>query len=125
MKPVKISSKGFTLFEILVALTVLSLVALAALKAGGNAVNTTLYLKEQTLAHWVAMNINAEMKLDQTLSEAGSREGIEVMAGTTWPWSITDHQTPDPDFQRLEISVWCRDRQGSPLTNLTVYQRRR
>ncbi len=125
MIPTHASIRGFTLFEILISLAVLSLVAMAALKVSGNTVDTTLYLKEQTIAHWVAMNMYSEIELSNTLPEAGSREGVEVMAGTRWPWRLTDHRTPDPAFRRLEISVWSREVNGDPLTILTAYTERR
>ncbi|MFO7760677.1 MAG: type II secretion system minor pseudopilin GspI [Desulfobia sp.] len=121
MSLARISSRGFTLFEILIALTVLSLVSLAAFKATGNAVNNILYLKERTLAHWVAMNKNAEMELAETWSKVDNRQGTEVMAGTEWPWRITGHQTPDPEFRRVEIAVWHGNREGEPITTLTTY----
>lgn len=116
---------GFTLFEILIALAVLSLVSLAALKASGNAVNNLLHLKKRTMAHWVAMNKNAEMELAGTWSEVDKGEGTEEMADTRWYWSITGHQTPDQNFRRTEIAVWQDSKKGEPITTLTAYLKER
>jgi general secretion pathway protein I len=124
-KQVRVFSRGFTLLEILVALAVLSLVALAAVKASGNAVNNALYLKQQTLAHWVAMNKGAELELAEQWLAVGSRSGVAVMADTPWPWVVTGQQTPDRDIRRAEIAVWAGREEGEPLATLTVYVGRR
>lgn len=121
----RINSRGFTLFEILIALAVLSLVSLAALKAGGNAVNNLFHLKKRTMAHWVAMNKNADMELAGTWSEVDNKEGTEVMADTKWTWHITGHQTQDPNFRRTEIAVWQGRKEGEPITTLTAYLKER
>lgn len=118
-------TQGFTLLEILVALAVLSLVALAAVKASGSAVANAVYLRQQTLAHWVAMNKAAELELADEWPAIGSNSGVEVMAETRWPWVAIGQQTPDPDIRRAEISVWAGREEGDPLATLTIYVGRR
>jgi general secretion pathway protein I len=115
------SSRGFTLLEILVAVAVLSLVAAAAIKTSGNAVNNVLYLKQQTMAHWVAMNKAAELELTGQWPDANTRTGVETFADGQWPWAITGHDTPDPDMRRFEIAIWANSNEGEPLATLTVF----
>jgi general secretion pathway protein I len=115
------SSRGFTLLEILVALAVLSLVAATAIKTSGNAINNVLYLKQQTMAHWVAMNKAAELELTEQWQDANTRTGVETLADGQWPWAITGHDTPDQDMRRFEIAVWANSDAGEPLSTLTVF----
>ncbi|MDQ1363726.1 MAG: ral secretion pathway protein, partial [Pseudomonadota bacterium] len=48
--------RGFTLVEILVALTIIAIAMAALIKASGDYTASTSYLKQKTLAHYVAMN---------------------------------------------------------------------
>ena len=55
--------RGFTLIEVLVALTVIAIALGALIKASGNHANNAGYIKQKTLGHYVAMN---EIALIQT-----------------------------------------------------------
>jgi general secretion pathway protein I len=116
-----LNSRGFTLLEILVALAVLGLVAAAALRTSGNAVNNVFYLKQQTMAHWVAMNKAAELELSEPWRDDNTRTGVENFADRQWHWSITGHETPDQDMRRFEIAVRGSSEEGEPLSTLTLF----
>lgn len=121
----EVSERGFTLMEIVIALLVLGIVAVSAVKASGNAVNNLLYLKEQTFAHWVAMNKATEIILAPPGWESEDRSGSAMMAGARWPWSFAVHDTPEAGIRRVEIEVRPdRGRQGEPAAVLSLYRRR-
>jgi general secretion pathway protein I len=115
------NSRGFTLLEILVAVAVLGLVAAAAIKTSGNAINNVLYLRQQTVAHWIAMNKAAELELAGQWPATGTQTGIETFADDQWPWSITGHDTPDTDMRRFEIAIRANSEEGEPVSTLTVF----
>jgi general secretion pathway protein I len=119
------ASRGFTLLEILIALVVLSMVGITAVKASGNAVNNILYLKQQTFGHWVAMNKAAEIELAPLGWEREAGSGTQVMVGAQWPWAVTIHETPDPDMMRVEVAVWAGGEEGEPVAVVTMYRSRR
>lgn len=104
------SKKGFTLLEILVALAILSIALMAALKSSGEAIRNTTALKERTLAQWVMVNRVAELELDKTWIELGTTRGKELMAGQTWYWVISTEKTPDPDIRKAEVSVGLEEK---------------
>ncbi|MDZ7641018.1 MAG: type II secretion system minor pseudopilin GspI [Desulfurivibrio sp.] len=116
--------RGFTLLEIVIALLVLGLVAAAALRAAGGAIDATFYLRQQTFAHWVAMNQAAELTLAGEKWESRERSGSALLAGERWPWSFEVHETEEEEIARLEIEVWHDRQEGEPLTLLTVFRRR-
>lgn len=116
---------GFTLMEILIALAVLSIVAISAIKASGNAVNNSHYLKEQSLGHWVALNKAAELELALPGWEQEKREGTAFMADRQWFWAFEVHDTPEPEMRRVELAVWSgQKKEGSPVAVLTMFRRR-
>lgn len=113
--------QGFTLLEILVALAVMGLVVVVLAKNSSTTVANAGYLKEKTLAHWVAMNKAAELHLSRTWLALGEKSGEEVMAGRQWQWMVTVHETPDPEVRRAVIDVTGGEVWGSPLTSISVF----
>jgi len=104
---------GFTLMEILIALAVLAILMSALLVTSGNSVRNATYLKQQTLAQWVAENIATEYRREKTFPRIGSKQNGEIeMAGTTWRWrvevkkfAIPGLPVAIPNIRQLEILV--------------------
>ncbi len=112
--------RGFTLLEVLVALAVLAVGLAALVQAGGAGARNAAYLKEKTLAHWVAMNKAAEYQLAGQWPGVGRRSGTVVMAGREWRWQVEVKATPDGDVRRLEVSVYP-DRGEEPLVRRIAF----
>jgi len=117
---------GFTLIEVLAALAVLALALSAIIKATGeNAVNAA-YLRDKTLAHWVAMNRLAEIRLAGAWPDTGGSNGSEEMAGREWFWQLQVQATPNPDMRRLDIDVRYDDSgDESRLVSLSAFMTKR
>ena len=115
---------GFTLLEILVALAILSLVSLALTTTGGTAVDNAGYLKERTLATWVAMNKAAELELAGEWIPLSAADGEAEMAASKWFWKITGHETPHENIRRGVIEVRRERASEDPLTVFTVFMGR-
>ncbi|MBW6520650.1 MAG: type II secretion system minor pseudopilin GspI [Desulfoarculaceae bacterium] len=117
------SKKGFTLLEILVALAVLSIALMAALKSSGVAIQNTSALKERTLAHWVMLNRVAELELDRRWISLGTTRGKTLMAGQTWYWVISTEKTPDPDIRMAEVSVGLGEKDNALVSMVAFLDR--
>ncbi|ADH86924.1 type II secretion system minor pseudopilin GspI [Desulfurivibrio alkaliphilus] len=116
--------KGFTLIEIVIALLVLGLVAVSAVQAAGNAVNNLFHLKEQTFAHWVAMNRAAEITLAPAGWERDPSSGSAMLADIEWSWEIEIKDTPEPEMREVAIRVWpAGGEEGEAAAVLTVFRR--
>jgi general secretion pathway protein I len=96
---------GFTLIEVLAALIIVSLGMLAVIEAVSQTVNNANYLREKTIAHWVAMNKLTEVRLNPIAPPGGDTEGDVDMAGSTWHWRMKVDATQAKTMQRIDINV--------------------
>ena len=97
--------KGFTLLEVLVAMVILSISLLAAIKVVSEVTNSAIYLQDKTIAQWVAMNKITEMRLAKQLPKPGKSNGEDEMAGRSWRWDILVKTTAYPTLREVEIGV--------------------
>ncbi len=116
--------RGFTLLEILVALAILSMVCLAVTTTSGIAVDNAGYLKERTLATWVAMNKAAELELAGKWVEVSAGDSSAEMAGRKWAVKVTGHETPNAEMRRAVIEVRAEELGKEPLAVFTVFMGR-
>ncbi|NNM77903.1 type II secretion system minor pseudopilin GspI [Sphingomonas sp. ID1715] len=96
---------GFTLLEMLVALAVFSLAALALLRLEGATVRQTGELDERMLAQLVARNLAVETITDPAPPPIGQSTGEAVNGGRSWRWARVTSRTPDQRLVRVDISV--------------------
>lgn len=98
--------QGFTLLELLVAVAILA-IAMGALLAGfARYADQAAYLRERTIATWVAHNQLTEVELKGVKPDTGSSNGETEMAGTKWKWRLQVQKTPDPELRRLDVVVY-------------------
>lgn len=99
------AERGFTLIEVVVALIVVSLGMLAVIETVGSTARNSSYLRDKTIAHWVAMNKLTEVRL-QANAPAIDKSSDEVeMAGREWRWTVEVKQTPVETIRRIDVSV--------------------
>ncbi len=102
------AERGFTLVEVIVALVVVAIALPALLMAMGRQVDGTAYLRDKSIAHWVAANKLAENRIELSRSDLlfrGERNGVVQMADRDWYWWTLSEPTPVEDFYRLEVVV--------------------
>jgi len=109
------------LLEVLVALAVLAIALAALLKAAAESTSTVSYLRDRTIAGWVAANAVNQVWLSGELPR-GSRRGTQSMAGREWRWDMQISPTADPDLRRLDVRVSGID-DATVLTELTAFLR--
>jgi general secretion pathway protein I len=97
---------GFTLLEVLVALAVLAIALAAAIKVTSQNAENAGYLRDRTLAHWVAMNLLTEIQVRQEWPTLGKKEGTAMMADREWFWRIKVSETVDEELRRLDVQVF-------------------
>ena len=104
--------QGFTLIEMLVALAIFSLAALALLRLGGATAANSARLQEQAIAQLVVRNLAAEVLSDPEPPPFGTVTGEAVNAGRRWAWTRTTGRSPEARIQQIEIGV--ADAAGGP-----------
>jgi general secretion pathway protein I len=115
-------SRGFTLIEVLVALAVLAFAMAALIKTGAENARAAAYLRDKTLAQWVAMNVIAEQRLSAAWPSTGTKRGREEMAQHEWHWELKVADTFDKDVRRLEVVVRATDdRDHAPVVSLVAF----
>jgi general secretion pathway protein I len=112
---------GFTLIEMLVALAIFSLAALALLRLEGATVSSTALLQEQAMAQIVARNIVAETLTDPSPPPFGELRGEAVNGGRRWIWVRRTGRSPEPRIQQIEVAV-ISDR-GTQAAALAAFRR--
>ncbi len=112
---------GFTLIEMLVALAIFSLAALALLRLGGATASNSARLTEQALAQMVARNLAVEVLTDPEPPTLGTSSGVLTNAGRRWRWARIVDRSPEARIQLITIRV--EGEQGIGAANLTVFRR--
>lgn len=115
------SHDGFTLLEVLVALAVIAIPLVAIMGNITANVTNAAYLRDRTLAHWVAMNEVAQRQLDQQWPDPGEKKDEVLMAGKTWYVKLKIRTTPDQEVRRLDVEVRKGKADDSPLETVVAY----
>jgi general secretion pathway protein I len=98
------AQRGFTLLEVLIALAIVAMAVGALLGTITSSASNVSYLKEKTLAEWVALNRLTEIRIAPQMPDPGKRTGKVVMAGMRWQWEqeVTEYPTMKGMF-RIEV----------------------
>lgn len=96
---------GFTLVEMLVAMAVFSLAALALLNLAGENARAQGRVETRVLAGIVADNLAVEALASPAPPALGESVGEAPLAGRDWPWTRTVTATEDPEILRIDIRV--------------------
>lgn len=126
---------GFTLLELMLALAVLAVVAAAVLGGGADTVRQLHGLEQRTLAHWVAENELARLRLAQRRAAAkrrggeaadaagfpddaatvagpaslavGTRRSEQRLGNRSWRVVVETARTEHPSLRRAEVRVYA------------------
>jgi len=99
------SADGFTLLEMLVALSVLSLAVLALVNLAGENSRTGVVIEERAFAGVIADNRAIEALTSARPPALGETSGSEAAAARTWRWTQRVSETPEPGMLRVDIQV--------------------
>ena len=104
---------GFTLIEVLIALLILAIALMAAMVAMQNGVRTTSHVKDKLSAHWVAMNVMAQMEVGALpLPNDSDEEGESTLLGKTFAWTSGVDQAGDRLYERIYVDVRSKGTSG-------------
>ena len=106
-------TQGFTLIEVLAALVIVALGMLGVIQAVTQTARNGTYLREKTLAHWIAMNVITERRLLAAPPDVAESSDDVEFAGQRWRWTMTVTQTEVESLRRMEVSVRPADRPDS------------
>jgi general secretion pathway protein I len=113
--------KGFTLVEVLVALAIVSIALLAALRAAGQGTDTVAELRLRLHAGWVAENRLAEHRARGDWLALGIGRGTQTQAGVEFAWREEGVATPNAAFRRIDVFVSAPLEPSRALARLTGF----
>jgi general secretion pathway protein I len=116
-----IKPRGFTLMEVLVALLIVSLGMLGVIQAVSQAASNTSYLRDKTIAHWVAMNRITELRLQSQPPQLGESSGSVEMSGREWRWSTVVERTAIDTMSKIDVSVALKEDEDSSLATVSGF----
>lgn len=122
---------GFALLEVLIALAIIALGVTALLLRMQSISNTTVFIEERTVAHWIAENKMQEMLADHVLQRniqrmRSNKDTLEY-DGREWHWQSRLQEVPLPDelkpakMFRLDIEVGVEP--DKPMATLSGFVR--
>ena len=118
-------NRGFTLIEVMVALMVIAITLPALLGTLYRQVDGSAYLRDKTIAQWVASNKLTENRIQLARSGqlfTGRRSGVSEMAQRDWYWWLESTKTEIDNFYRLEVRVaTSEDAESTPLSTLVGF----
>ncbi len=114
--------RGFTLIEVVVALAIVALGMFAVFSTIGEATGNIGYLRDKSMAAWIADNQITEVRLSGEYPSVDRTEGEVEYAGRRWLWVAVVSQTPVEGLRRIDIAVRREgDAQDSALVSLAGF----
>ncbi len=119
-------SQGFTIIEVIIALTIIAVALPALLNLIFIQTDNTLRIRERTLAEYVARNQLNTQRLNYQLTSRllnGKQTGTEEFSGIEWHWVAESEKTAIDEMRRINVSVAmnAQDARDNPTAHLSGF----
>jgi general secretion pathway protein I len=116
--------RGFTLFEVLIALAILALSAAAILRQTNLEIKQQQNLELKSYALWVADDVLTLVMAQSQWPPVGRVEQQQTYEEQSWRVITDVQQTPDPMLRKIDVSILPSDRgdDAAALITLTAYR---
>jgi general secretion pathway protein I len=120
-------NKGFTLLEVMIALTIFALIATTLSQAASITVDNQIHIERKLLATWIAENQIIELRSVSFNNISTSKKEVEF---ADRQWIVSTLAAPKKKFsgmpipldvKSLTVSVSLKESPDSPLQTLTAY----
>lgn len=110
-------SRGFTLVEVLVALMIVAMGLAALMITVSGTARSSGYLRDKTLAQWIALNRLAEVRLNLNKFAQNTDTGELDFANRKWHYDTRYFDTSIATMKRVVVRVWAGDAKakGNPV----------
>ena len=110
-------SSGFTLLEVMIALTIFVTIALTLSQTASQSVDSVLYMQNKTLASMLAANQLNEQRL-KGIPKIGESHEMIRFANQEWYVATQVEKTDFPDTVRITLNVSEPLHKEAPLISL-------
>jgi general secretion pathway protein I len=104
--PKRFYQHGFTLIEVMIALSVVAIGLMAVLKAINDEVGGVNLTQNKMIALWVLENKVSEIRLNSILPETGINQGQQLLFNQTWHWQTNTSMTANTKIRKVEVSIF-------------------
>ena len=111
------AAPGFTLIEVLVALSIVAIALLAGLQATGALGRNAERQTQAMLGQICAENELIRLRLLRQLPDVGNRQSDCTQGGQTLQVGVTVQTTPNPNFRRVDARI---SQQGQTVLQLST-----
>ena len=118
---VKKISQGFTLIEVMLAMSIFAIAGVALVSSSNTHFTNLSHLENKMMANWVASNQLVEATLDKSWPPKNNKKGKVELAGREWFWLQKVAKTNDKNMSAVTIEVRTDQTQKSSLSSLTTY----
>ena len=109
---------GFTLIEVLVALTIVAVTLGAGIKAAGALTGNAQRLADVTAAQWCADNQLTGLRLAKQFPSVGDGDFSCEQLGRNFQGKLIIRPTPNPNFRRVDAQI--ANDAGEPVLTLST-----
>ena len=115
-------ARGFTLIEVLVALTIVAITLGAGIKAAGALTDNAQRLADVSAAQWCADNQLTGLRLSGLTPPIGDSDFDCTELGRSYPGKLVVRPTPNPNF--VAVDARLADDAGRPILSLSTVLRK-
>ena len=120
--------RGFTLIEMMVAIAVVAIAAIAVFQSNSNALKVQTSLEQVTMGHWILMDQIAKHHLDELVDNPDAQKMSDsriYQAGQEYEINVDSVSLENGYIEMLEFSVFLvvdGNPQDKPLKSAFTYQ---
>jgi general secretion pathway protein I len=116
-------ARGFTLVEVMVALLIVAIGLSALMITVSSTARTSGFLRDKTVAQWIALNRLTEVRLNLNKFAANTDTGEVNFANRTWHYDTRYFDTSVATMKRVVVRVYAGDAKtkGNPVTESTGF----
>lgn len=121
--PISRRERGFTLVEVIVALMIIAMGLAALMLTVSSTARTSGYLRDKTLAQWIALNRLSEVRLNLTKFGQSTDTGELYFANRTWHYDTRYFDTTITTMRRVVVRVYAGNAKtkGNPIAESTGF----
>lgn len=121
----KPKNNGFTLIEVLVALSILGIALVSTVKVFGSSAKNMIHLKKHQIAYWVGSNYLIQQQIDRTWPELGKIYSKTKMANKEWFLTAeTLQSSADKNLREITVKVFNKRNDKDEVVTMTGYKSR-
>lgn len=117
----KTQQQGMTLLEVMVAIAIFAIAALALMQSISAQLVAIADLETKTFAGWVADNQLAELRLEEVWPDTNWHNGSTQMGNHMYYWRWQGKTTSDDLIREVDIEVRDSDHTRSPNVTLQSF----